>query len=101
VLTGAAAVVAIAALWARHWHLARVAAAAQVSLILWGWAAAQAPYLVPPAFTVANSAAPPRTLELFLWALGVGALLLFPSIAYLFWLFKSAGRNGSAAQESD
>jgi cytochrome d ubiquinol oxidase subunit II len=101
VLTGAAAVVAIAALWARHWHLARVAAAAQVSLILWGWAAAQAPYLVPPAFTVANSAAPPRTLALFLWALGVGALLLFPSIAYLFWLFKSAGRNGSAAQESD
>ncbi len=95
-LTGIAAVAAIAALWSRRWRVARVAAAAQVSLILWGWAAAQAPYLVPPAFTIENTAAPPRTLELFLAALGVGALVLFPSITYLFRLFKSARPHDSA-----
>lgn len=100
-LTRVAAVVAIAALWRRRWHLARVAAAAQVSLILWGWAAAQAPFLVPPTLTVENSAAPPRTLELFLSALGVGALVLFPSIAYLFRLFKSSRPSESGTQELD
>ena len=39
--TGAAAVTAIAALWRRRYRLARVAAAGQVSPILWGWALAQ------------------------------------------------------------
>jgi cytochrome d ubiquinol oxidase subunit II len=95
-LTGVAAVAAIGALWFRRWRLARVAAAAQVSLILWGWAAAQAPYLVPPALTVGNTAAPRRTLELFLVTLGVGALVLFPSIAYLFGLFKTARHHNAA-----
>lgn len=90
VLTGLAAIVAIVALWIRRWRLARIAAAAQVSLILWGWATAQAPFLVPPTLTVGNTAAPRRTLEVFLVALGIGALVLFPSIAYLFGLFKSA-----------
>ncbi|MGH7647449.1 MAG: cytochrome d ubiquinol oxidase subunit II [Gemmatimonadaceae bacterium] len=100
-LTGLAAVAAIGALWFRRWRLARVAAAAQVSLILWGWAAAQAPYLVPPTLTVGNTAAPQRTLELFLIALGVGALLLFPSIAYLFGLFKSARPHNAAPVEPE
>jgi len=88
-LTAAAAIAAIVALWLRKWRTARIAAAAQASLILWGWAAAQAPYLVPPTLTVANTAAPRRTLALFLLALAVGGLVLFPSLAYLFRLFKS------------
>jgi cytochrome d ubiquinol oxidase subunit II len=46
--TGAAAVAAIYALWQRRYLLARAAAATQVSFILWGWALAQYPYLVPP-----------------------------------------------------
>jgi len=90
VLTGIAAILAIAALWVRKWRIARIAVAAQVSLILWGWAAAQAPYLVPPTLTVANAAAPSRTLALFLIALGLGAIVLLPSITYLFRVFKSS-----------
>src|SRR2546426_3196126 len=39
-LTAAAALTALAALWRRRWRVARVAAATQVSLILWGWALA-------------------------------------------------------------
>lgn len=89
-LTGVAAILAIAALWIRRWRLARVAAAAQVTFILWGWAAAQAPYLVPPTLTIGNAAAPSRTLALFLIALALGAIVLLPSLTYLFRLFKSA-----------
>ena len=62
----------------RRHRLARVAAATQVSLILWGWAIAQYPYVVPPTLTIAGAAAPALTLTLVLWALAAGALVLFP-----------------------
>ncbi|HEV2180054.1 MAG TPA: cytochrome d ubiquinol oxidase subunit II [Gemmatimonadaceae bacterium] len=90
VLTGVAAILAIAALWIRKWRVARVAVAAQVTFIVWGWAAAQAPYLVPPTLSISNAAAPSRTLVLFLIALALGAIVLLPSITYLFRLFKSS-----------
>jgi cytochrome d ubiquinol oxidase subunit II len=93
VLTAVAAIGAILALWFRRWHVARIAAATQVSLILWGWAAAQAPYLVPPSLTVENAAAPRRTQLIFLVTLALGALVLFPSMTYLFRLFKSSRRH--------
>jgi cytochrome d ubiquinol oxidase subunit II len=88
IVTGIAAVTAIFALWTRRFELARAAAAAQVTFILWGWAAAQYPYLLPPSLTVNASAAPERTLVLILWALAAGACVLFPSLYYLFRIFK-------------
>jgi len=89
-VTAAAAVTALAALWLRRWRLARVAAAAQVSLILWGWALGQYPYLLPPDLTIAAAAAPAVTLRLVLGALALGAAVLFPSLFYLFRIFKGS-----------
>lgn len=88
VLTAVAALTVFAALWRRRYRIARIAAAAQVSLILWGWGISQYPYLVPPDLTIANSAAPRATLELVLIALIIGAMVLFPSLYYLFRVFK-------------
>ncbi|PYP34606.1 MAG: cytochrome BD ubiquinol oxidase subunit II [Gemmatimonadetes bacterium] len=93
-LTAATAVTALAALWVRRWRAARVAAVAQVSLILWGWALSQYPYILPPDLSIADAAAPPVTLRLVLAALALGAVLLFPSLYYLFRVFKS-GRPSS------
>ena len=87
--TGAAAVAAIGALIRRAYRVARVAAAAQVILILTGWAISQYPFIVPPDLTISRSAAPRETLVLILTALAVGGLVLFPSLAYLFRVFKS------------
>jgi cytochrome d ubiquinol oxidase subunit II len=84
--TGVAAAVAIAALWTRRYRHARTAAGIQASLILWGWVAGQYPYIVPPDLTVA--AAPSVTLELLCWTLGVGLLVLIPSLRHLFRVFK-------------
>ena len=89
-VTGLAAVTALAALWARRYALARVAAAAQVSLIVWGWAWSQFPYVVPPDLDIATTAAPVATLRLVLVALVLGALVLLPSLFYLFRVFKSS-----------
>ncbi|MEP6733344.1 MAG: cytochrome d ubiquinol oxidase subunit II [bacterium] len=93
----ATAIAAIAAIWAlvtRRWSIARVAAAAQVTLILWGWAFVQYPLLIPPSLTIRGAAAPRLTLELLLWALAIGGVLLLPSLVYLFRTF-SAERHAS------
>jgi len=96
--TAAAAVTAIAALWLRHYRLARIATAAQVSLILWGWLIAQYPYLIPPALTIRNAAAPAVTLRLLALGLAGGAVILLPSLRYLLRTFKAdqAGPKGPA-----
>jgi cytochrome d ubiquinol oxidase subunit II len=88
IATGGAAVGAIWALWTRRFYLARAFAAAQVILILAGWGAAQYPYLVEPNITIQAAAAPQITLRLLLIALAAGALVLFPSIYFLFRIFK-------------
>jgi len=75
----------------RRFALARVVAAAQVSMILWGWPLAQFPYLLPPHTTIAQAAGPASTLRLVLITLVLGALVLFPSLIYLFRVFKSSG----------
>jgi len=86
--TGAFAITTLAALWFRWFQIARVTAMCQVSLILWGCALAEYPYLVPPSIEIANSAAPPNVQKILLGALFAGSLVLFPSIYYLFRIFK-------------
>jgi cytochrome d ubiquinol oxidase subunit II len=86
--TGAAAIGAIWALWTWRFYLARALTAAQVALILWGWGAAQFPYLVEPGITIQDAAAPAITLRLLLGALVAGAVILFPSFYFLYRVFK-------------
>lgn len=88
-VTGVTAVAVLAALWFRKYRLARFGAGLQVSLIFWGWPLSQYPYLLPPGFTIAETAAPPTTLRLTLITLAVGSVVLLPSLLYLFRIFKS------------
>jgi cytochrome d ubiquinol oxidase subunit II len=95
-LHGATALCALGAfwtLWRRAYKLARLLAAGQVTLILWGWALAQFPYIVEPDININSAAAPRATLQLLLGALALGALLLFPSFYYLFRIFKTNDDN--------
>lgn len=86
--TGVSALTALHALWRRRWRMARVAAAAQTTLILLGWTASQFPYLIVPDVTLAGAAGNPRTQRLLVVALGLGSLLLFPSLFLLYRIFK-------------
>jgi cytochrome bd ubiquinol oxidase subunit II len=76
-------------------RLARVAVAAQVTLVLWTMAVAQWPYLVPPDLTAQTSAAPAATLNAMLVVTIAGMALLVPSLYLLFRVFK--GRNPAGA----
>jgi cytochrome d ubiquinol oxidase subunit II len=91
-LTAAAAITALWALWVRRWRVARAAAVTQVSLILWGWALSQYPYILPPDLSIAGAAAPAATLRVTLGALALGAAVLLPSLYYLLRVFKSSVR---------
>jgi cytochrome d ubiquinol oxidase subunit II len=96
-LTSVFAIGALVALWRRRFAAARIAAIGQVTLILVGWSLSQYPDIVTPDVTIGNAHAPDVTLRLLLLALGAGALVLFPSLAFLFHIFK--GRRTASATE--
>jgi cytochrome d ubiquinol oxidase subunit II len=98
-VTALAAVLALVALVRRAWGAARLLAALQVTLVLWGWGLAQFPYVLPPDVTFTAAAAPPATLWAVLGALAAGTLLLVPSLVYLFRVFKAARAVPAAADQ--
>jgi cytochrome d ubiquinol oxidase subunit II len=94
--TGITAVAVLAALWHRRFPLARIGAGLQVSLIFWGWPLAQYPLLMPPELTIARAAAPDATLRLVILVLGIGGIVLLPSLWYLFQIFKTVPADQGA-----
>jgi cytochrome bd ubiquinol oxidase subunit II len=96
IVTGVFAVGAIAALWRRRFHLARVLAVGQVTLILTGWALAQYPLLVPPDISITQAAAPVSVLRPLLGGTAIGLLILVPSFLYLFRVFKGGTAFGQS-----
>lgn len=98
--TAAVAVAALWALWTRRFALARLAAGLQAALVLWGWAFAQYPYLVPPDLDIAVAAAPAVTLRLVLLGTAGGMVVLVPSLWYLLRVFK-AHPGGQADGRTD
>jgi cytochrome d ubiquinol oxidase subunit II len=76
----------LALVWGERFELARVSAAGAVTCIIVGWAVAQRPYLLPGHLTVEQAAASHRVLEAMLISLGVGFLVLVPSLALLYRL---------------
>ena len=93
-VTAVFAVTALWALWTRRYGLARVAAAAQAISILWGWAFAQFPDIVPGSLSIKAAAAPRETLELLAIGLALGVLILVPALRYLFKLFARPATTG-------
>lgn len=91
--TAAFAITAIVALVRRRYRVARLAAGAQVSAILWGWAIAQFPFMVPETTTIAAAAAPRTTLVLLAVGLCFGAAILIPALRYLFRIFARPERT--------
>ena len=69
--------------------MVKVHGLAEVTLILIGWGWAQYPHLITPDITIYNSSAPVTTLRLLIIALLLGAIVLFPSLAFLFYIFKA------------
>ena len=80
--------IAVVCLLRRRYQLARIAAAGWVTLVLWGWALAQFPSMIPPSLTIDAAAAPRASLVATLVVLIGGAAVLIPSLWYLLRVFK-------------
>ena len=85
-VSGVCGIATLALLLTRRYGLARVSAGGAVAAITAGWALAQSPYLLPGAATFHDSAANDTTLRALLVSLLVGAVLLVPSLTYLYRL---------------
>jgi cytochrome bd ubiquinol oxidase subunit II len=105
-LVVAAAVAGIAALGlaARGWLVPlRLAAAAAVAAVLWGWGAAQYPYLLPPGaghagggLSVGAAAAPGATLSATMICVVIGGVLVLPARGWLLVLAQRPARGAAA-----
>ncbi len=85
------ATMAGSALWflrGRSYELARVAAAAQVALVLGGWLSSQYPFMVVPSLTLQAAAGNASARTAIVWALAAGLPVLGPSLWLLFKVFK-------------
>jgi cytochrome d ubiquinol oxidase subunit II len=75
-------------LFLRHYRIARVLIIVETALLLSSWGLSQYPYIIPPQFTIDNSANAPQVLVILLISIGIGLLILIPSLYYLFSVFK-------------
>lgn len=82
-----AGIASLVLLWRRAYLAVRVTAAVAVTALLWGWGAAQYPQLLP-GVRIEDAAATDAVLAASLGALGVGALLLVPSLWWMYSLFQ-------------
>jgi cytochrome d ubiquinol oxidase subunit II len=62
----------------------RPLAALAVAAVIWGWGAAQYPYLLPGSLTVAAGAAPDAALTALLVVFGAAVVLVLPALGLLF-----------------
>jgi len=64
----------------------RLLAAGAVASIIWTWGVAQWPYILPTSLKVSAAAAPSATLATLLVVFGVAAVVVLPSLAFLYVL---------------
>ncbi|MBF8191771.1 cytochrome d ubiquinol oxidase subunit II [Nonomuraea sp. K274] len=95
-LSVAAGLASLALLWNRSYLAVRLTAALAVTGLLWGWGVGQYPTLLPGVM-LREAAATSTVLAATLGALAVGALLLLPS---LWWLYATFQREHTAPPKS-
>jgi cytochrome bd ubiquinol oxidase subunit II len=85
IVSGVAGLATIALVFARRFGPARLSAAAAVAAMTVGWALAQDPYLLPPELKLDDAAASDATLTALVISVGLGMIVLVPS---LWWLYR-------------
>jgi cytochrome d ubiquinol oxidase subunit II len=90
IVSALAGVAALALLRLRRFVLVRAASALAVTAILWGWAVAQYPLMLPPGTDFRSTVAYPAVLAAVLWSLLGALVVLAPS---MLWLYASQRRD--------
>jgi cytochrome bd ubiquinol oxidase subunit II len=84
----ASGLASLALIYAGRYVAVRVTAGLAAAAVLWGWGVAQYPVLLLPDATIDKVAAHPAVLQALLGVTVVGAVVLLPSLSWLFVLFQ-------------
>ena len=76
------------ALYTRHYRISRIGIILEAAFMLGAWGLSQYPFVIPPHFTIANSANDPTVITTLLICIAIGLVILVPSLYYLFSVFK-------------
>jgi cytochrome d ubiquinol oxidase subunit II len=93
IAAGMALIVGVVALFKNRFRLARIMAAMYAGAVVVVWAAAQYPYIARPNTTIFNSVLSDTTIRDVVLASIAGALVLFPSLGLLLYIFKDQRRE--------
>ena len=80
---------------------ARPLAVGAVVAVIWGWGAAQFPYLLPTDLTISEGAAPDPTLTMVIIVFGAAAVTVLPALGLLYTLTQRRMLGGSEGGSSD
>ncbi|WP_263356750.1 cytochrome d ubiquinol oxidase subunit II [Acidicapsa ligni] len=92
--------VSFVALYKGCFQLSRIMAAVHAGSIVVVWAVAQYPYIARPQRTIFNSMLSATVVHDIVLACVAGAIVLFPSLGILLYVFKDQRRNKAAASSS-
>lgn len=87
-------------IWKSLFKFGAAAAAVTVASVILGWGVAQYPLIVPPVITVHSAKGPDSVLWAMIIAIAAGAVVLVPSLGWLFYLFKGKHPGTSKAATS-
>jgi cytochrome bd ubiquinol oxidase subunit II len=84
--SAACGVAALALLWRGARRGVRELAVGAVAAVIWGWGAAQYPYLLPEKLTIEDGAAASNTLTALLVVFAIAVVVVVPALALLYTL---------------
>jgi cytochrome d ubiquinol oxidase subunit II len=94
-LSAACGVTALLLLRRHQRRATRLLAAAAVAAIVWGWGAAQYPYMLPESLTISAAAGAPATLAWLAIVTVAAVLLVVPSLVFVFRLDQQSRLEGN------
>jgi len=86
IVSALAAAAAVTLIWLRRRRLLRVLGALSVAAVVAAWGVAQYPWLFPTSLGLAGASAPAGSQTAEIVVIGMAAVLVVPSFAWLYWL---------------
>jgi cytochrome d ubiquinol oxidase subunit II len=80
---------------------ARLLSIGAVASVVVGWGVAQWPYILPESLKVSAAAAPDPTLEAILFVFVLAAILILPSLGWLYYLDQHSALSGDTSNERE
>ena len=94
IVSAACGLAVLTLLWRGALRGTRPLAVGAVAAVIWGWGAAQYPYLLPETLTIEDGAAADETLTAVLIVFGIAVVVVLPALGFLYTLAQRSMLDG-------